>query len=92
MHNLVPENFNDFYCFRSSVHEHDTRRSNNLVAEIENSVISCFTLKYLAPSVWNSLPVSVRQAEHLPLFKNRLKAYFLGNWSFFGGGGAVSRL
>ena len=25
VHNLVPETFNEFYCLRSSVHEHDTR-------------------------------------------------------------------
>ena len=51
VHSLVPETFNKFYRFRSSVHEHDTRRCDNLVVYIENSVRSGFTLKYLGPSV-----------------------------------------
>ena len=69
VHNLVPETFNEFYRFRSSIHEHDTRRCDDLSVDIQNSVRSGFTLKYLGPSVWNLLPVSVRVAEHLPQFK-----------------------
>ena len=79
VHNLVPETFHEFYRFRSSVPEHDRRRCDNVVVEIENSVRSGFTLKYLGPSVWNSLPVRVRAAQHLSQFKKRLKEYLLRN-------------
>ena len=75
---LVPEIYKEFYRFsRSSVHEHATRRCDNLVADMENSVRSDFTLKYIGPSVWNSLPVSVGVAEHLPQLK-KIKRVFLG--------------
>ena len=40
--NLVPETFNEFYRFKSSIHEHHTRRCENLVLDIENSVKSVF--------------------------------------------------
>ena len=43
--------------------------------DIQNSVRSGFTLKYLGPSLWNSLPVSVREAEHLPQFKKDKKVF-----------------
>jgi hypothetical protein len=73
----------EFYRFRGCIHEHGTRRCNDYFVEIEYGVISDFTLKYLGPSVWNSLPVSFRVAGHPQQFKNRLKEYFL---SFFGKG------
>ena len=77
--NLVPKTFNEFYHFRSSVHGYDTRRCDDLIVDIQNSVRSGFTLKYHGPSVWNSLPMSVREVEPLPQFKKRLKEYLLGN-------------
>jgi len=53
-----------------------------LVVDVQNSVRSGFNLKYLVPSVWNSLPVSVRETEHLQNFEKRLKEYLLGNYFF----------
>ena len=47
---IFPENFKEFYRFGSSTHEHDTRRCDNLAVDIENSVRSGFTLKYLGSS------------------------------------------
>ena len=65
----------------------DTRRCDNLVVDIHNSVRSGFTLKYVGPSVKNSLPVNVREAKHFPQFEKRLEEFLLGNIFLLGGGG-----
>ena len=41
--NLVPETFNEFYRLRNFIHENDTRRCDDLVGDIQNSVGSGFT-------------------------------------------------
>ena len=51
VYNLVPKTFNEFYRFTCNFHEHDTKRCDNLVVDIQNSVTSGFTLKYLGPFV-----------------------------------------
>jgi len=68
VYNLVPQIFNKFYLFKSSVREH-YRKCDYLFVEVGNSVKFSFTSKNFGPSVWNSLPVSVRLAEHLPQFR-----------------------
>ena len=64
VHNLVPGVFHDYYCANSDIHEYDTRISNKWVIELKSSIRSGFSLQFLGAEVWNTLPVSIRVAEH----------------------------
>lgn len=77
VHNLVPSVFRDTYRANSDIHEYDTRNSDKLVIELKSSTRSGFRLQFLGTAVWNSLPVSIRAAEHLLEFKRKLKEYLI---------------
>ena len=77
VHNLVPKTFNEFYRFRSFVHEHDTRRCDDLFVDIQSSVRSGFTLKYISASVRNSLRTEARSVMLFTLkFESFSQLYF----------------
>ena len=79
VHNLVPSIFRDIYRANCDIHAYDTRNSENLVVELRSSARSGFRLQFLGTAVWNSLPVSIRAAEHLLDFKRKVKEYLLKN-------------
>ena len=69
--------FLDFYRQNNDLHDYFTRNATNLVTEYRSGRRTGFLIKHLGQAVWNSLPDSVKAAEHQQLFKKRVKKFLL---------------
>ena len=74
---ISPEVFHGFYRENKSLHSYSTRNADNLVTEYRSGTRAGFSVRYIGPKVWNSLPVSIRAEEHLGLFKRKMKNFLL---------------
>ena len=48
-----------------------------LIQPLRNTNYGQKTLSYLAPNIWNSLPVSLKATEGLNTYKHKIKKHFL---------------
>ena len=48
-----------------------------LIQPLRNTNYGQITLFYLAPNIWNSLPVSLKPTESLNTYKQKMKEHFL---------------
>lgn len=78
LHEVCPLVFLDFFRQNNDLHDYDTRNATNLVTEYKSGRRTGFQIKHLGQEVWNSLPDSVKAAEHQQLFKKRVKNFLLG--------------
>ena len=67
--------------FSPLLHPYDTRNSSNLNSAFQRTVGTQRSLSYSAPSVWNRLPADVREAPSLAIFKRKLKAHLINQYS-----------
>ena len=49
-----------------------------LVPRVKTESFGKRSFQYAAPSVWNSLPLSVRNSQSIDIFKKTLKTHFYG--------------
>jgi len=62
LHNLSPTCFQNLFKLLSNVHSHNTRAEgkNNLFAQNAKHTLRKFALSVRAPTLWNSIPSSIR--------------------------------
>ena len=62
---------------RANVNSHSTRQTSNLDFNVPKHGIEKFkeSFSYQAPSLWNNLPISIRNAISIQSFKSSLKMY-----------------
>ena len=79
----TPSYLKERFCFLSETHSRSLRSSQSLLLHSSSHTShyyhSSFTIK--AVELWNSLPLSVKQAQTLNSFKLKVKAHFLGSLS-----------
>ena len=81
LNGLAPDVFSNFFRFNSFYHGYATRNAGDLVSEPRSTVRSSHVARHSGPVVWNTFPDSIREAESVPQFKNRLKKHLLaGSW------------
>ena len=61
-------------------HIHNTRNRNNLVPPFPRVESIRLSYKYMFPTVWNEIPIHLRDARSLSLFKRGLIQYFLNQY------------
>ena len=59
-----------------AVHSHNTRRSNDLRLPLPRTNWGKQTFTFKAAKDWNSLPIDLREADVLSVFKAKLKPFF----------------
>ena len=80
MNNLAPDYLTSLSKKRSSIHQHNTKNSNNL------DIPKCCTAKaqnsfsYRGVSIWNSLPSEILNSPSVSVFKRKLKSYDFERW------------
>ena len=80
MNNLAPAYLTCLFKKRSSIHQHNTRNSNNFdipkcgTAKAQNS------FSYRVVSIWNSLPREILNSPSVSVFKRKLKSYYFERW------------
>ena len=75
---LLPENFQDFFKYVSTIHTHDTRTASNMCLYPIRAKTNFLknTLKYKGVEVWNSIPIAIKKLTSVKSFSNQLKSYF----------------
>ena len=81
LHNLSPTCFQNLFKLLSNVHSHNTRAEgkNNLFAQNAKHTLRKFALSVRAPTLWNSIPSFIRDADTLSLFSKNIKLFFLNS-------------
>ena len=85
----TPPNFNDWFIYTSQMHIYNTRNTyfegvdtRRLYVPYARTVhYGCKKLKVLAPSLWNIVPLEIKQKSSLSQFTFHLKKYFLNSYS-----------
>ena len=75
--NRSPSYMND--VFKPAGHPITNTRASflKLIQPLRNTNYGQKTLSYLAPNIWNSLPVSLKATEGLNTYKHKMKKHFL---------------
>ena len=61
-------------------HHHNTRQRTDLLPSYRRLTSTQHSLSYAGPLIWNSLTDDLRNSVTLPIFKNRLKSYFISQY------------
>ena len=81
LNGLAPDFFMNIFKPNSFYHDYSTRSADSLASEPRNTTRASQVTRHMGPSVWNSFPDSVRQAESVPQLKTRIKNHFFsGIW------------
>ena len=65
--------FYQFFRVNRSLHGYETREADNFIVEYRDTTRVAFGIRYLAPAIWNDISAGMREAEHIGLFKVKLK-------------------
>ena len=75
LNSLAPNYQSDLFTYVSDVHERTTRQSQNSDLYLSNVRTSYVkkSLQYHGASLWNQLPVNIRNSNNLQIFKVQCK-------------------
>lgn len=79
--NSIPESIHQLFTLVSQTHLYKTRASNtlDLFNFPCNSDLRKQVIKIQAPQIWNKLPIPLKLANSLTIFKHKLKDYYIAN-------------
>jgi len=75
--NILPSLFHSYFIAGSQIHSHDTRNATSLRATYARTNSRVFSIKFYGPKLWNTIPLDIRLAPNIYLFKLRFKAYLI---------------
>ena len=81
-HHLLPTSFDNYFVLSSLVHDHHTRTSirNNYFLPTVKTNIRKFSIKFVGPSVWNSIPIHIKTLVSLTSVKHSLTDSLINNY------------
>jgi hypothetical protein len=74
---LLPLHFLNFFQTNSTVHNYNTRQSQNIHLLAASCSKKLNTIKHLGPRNWNKLPNKIKSAPSLPSFTKMLRNHLL---------------
>lgn len=74
---LVPHVFKNLFTEIPSHHNVHTRQMINFYIDRYSSKLMKFSIVCHGPSIWNTLPLSIKRATSIYLFKKSLKTHIL---------------
>ena len=83
IHKLSPVCFHNYFTPKSSVHRIGTRHStrNDLFLSPKRTTLyGLQTVQYFGSKLWNTLPLFIRVAGFISLFRSKLKAYYIDSY------------
>ena len=78
---ITPQVFNDFFQKNNTLHDHDTRQSNDLHVPYARLTVRKFCFKIHGASTWNNIPILIKQSQSLDVFKKQLRHHLIGSKS-----------
>ena len=73
----VPDVFNDFFQKNSALHNRNTRQSNDLHVRFARLDVRTFSLKIHAATTWNEIPMYIKLASSVNVFKQMLRKHLI---------------
>ena len=73
--NGLPDIFNDFFQRNSEIHNINTRQSNDLHVPFARLDVRKFSLKIHGATIWNDIPMCIKLASSVNVFKQMLRKY-----------------
>jgi hypothetical protein len=80
-HNLLPKIFSKYFVKNSSIHNRETRGSNNLFVPRFRLKSSKKSIKYAGVVTWNPIPNDIKEVTSLKLFKRKYKDSLLSHYN-----------
>ena len=81
MYKQINSGIDDFYLKNSSIHSHETRKSDDIRVPSTNSCIREFSIRIKGALTWNSIPKIIRNSKSIYIFKKRVKEILIGEKS-----------
>lgn len=78
-HCLLPTIFDNFYVLVKNVGRRETRQSQNIFLHKYRTSQGQKTIKFNGGKLWNKLPMEIKLAPSLTVFKSKCKYYILDN-------------
>ena len=75
--NMLPHNISAMFCTNDTVHNYDTRNSNNLHMYVVKSNLIKNSIRHQFPVIWYTIPTEIRSYNSLARFKRELKKYLV---------------
>ena len=75
--NLLPQSFDNLFSQNIQVHNYNTRNKFDFRVHYGRTSYSHSVIRYKGPTLWNNLPLEVRDCKSLNTFKYKLKTYLL---------------
>ena len=73
----VPNAFQNFFHVNRNIHDYELRNADDIQVPYGRLDIRRFSIKIAGANLWDSLPVYVKNANTVHLFKRYLKNYLL---------------
>ena len=71
---LVSDNY---FALNRSAYDHNTRNSNDFHLEASQSSFGLRSIRHIGPTLWNSLPITLKVDKNVNSFKEKLYNYFI---------------
>ena len=75
--NILPEAFQNYFVFNSSIHDYNTRIAHNIHPPLNIISITQSSMFYNGSILWNSLQTSIKSSKTLSQFKRRYKRFLV---------------
>ena len=73
--NLLPRVFNDYFIRNCSIHNHNTRNSQNIHLPLNRTSMTKSSIYYNGSVIWNNLQTSFKNSKTIRQFKRLYKQY-----------------
>ena len=76
-HDHLPNLFDGFFQRINEVHDRNTRQSNELYVKFARTDFRKFSLKIHGARIWNDIPMYIKHATSVNVFKQMLKKHLI---------------
>ena len=73
----LPVYFNDFCIENTRVHNHYTRKSNDLHKTFNRTNLGVYSTRNKVINIWNTIPNDIKQSISINVFKRKIKLFLL---------------
>ena len=75
MNNALTLSINNYFGTNEYMHDHVTRQHDDIHIVRCNTKLRAFSVNIYDAKIWNSIPMSIRFAPNIHIFKRKLKLY-----------------
>ena len=77
---MLPVNLMSYFYTNDTVHNYQTRNSNNFHLPHMRLSVSQKSIFFQGPKLWNDLPLDIKTSPSINVFKRRFKKYLISTY------------